>query len=229
MKKLCFVIAAILCASAIKADLCEDFNSLTSGSWTTETAVELPSGTWMFGGGLQYNKSNNVVSLKFNQTGAYLITPVLDSVTSVEFKHRSGGSKKQIDVAYRIGLGEWVEVNSVSSPSSSTFSSFSCKLGTDSAQSVQVRFSGTNNTYIDDVVLKQYVAGSGEQGTVVPEGNSTAVSAVHEPEVRELKSSFRSAFMALAHKIAAIAKHSFLIFVSFSAQRYEKFLRFARK
>ena len=168
MRKLCFVLAAILCASAIKADLCEDFNSLTSGSWTTETAVELPSGTWMFGGGLQYNKSNNVVSLKFSQTGAYLITPMLDSVTSVEFKHRSGESKKQIDVAYRIGLGEWVEVNSVSSPSSSTFSSFSCKLGTDSAQSVQVRFSGTNNTYIDDVVLKQYVADSGDQGTVVP-------------------------------------------------------------
>ena len=168
MRKLNFVLAAILCASAIRADLKEDFNSLTSGSWTTETTVELPSGTWTFGGGLQYNKSNNVVSLKFNQTGAYLITPVLDSVTSVELKHRSGGSKKQIDIAYRINNGEWVEVSSVSSPSSSTFSTFSCKLGTDSALNVQVRFSGTNNTYIDDVVLKQYVSGSGEQGTVVP-------------------------------------------------------------
>ena len=168
MKKLCFAIAAILYASAIRADLKEDFNSLSSGSWATETPVELPSGTWMFGGGLQYNKSNNVVSLKFNQTGAYLITPVLDSVTSVEFKHRSGGSKKQIDIAYRIGSGEWVEVNSVSSPSSSTFSTFSCKLGTDSALNMQVRFSGTNNTYIDDVVIKQAVNGSGDQGTVVP-------------------------------------------------------------
>nr|MCR4665428.1 hypothetical protein [Paludibacteraceae bacterium] len=168
MRKLYFVLAAILCASAIRADLKEDFNSLTSGSWTTETTVELPSGTWTFGGGLQYNKSNNVVSLKFNQTGAYLITPVLDSVTSVELKHRSGGSKKQIDIAYRINNGEWVEVSSVSSPSSSTFSTFSCKLGTDSALNVQVRFSGTNNTYIDDVVLKQYVSGSGEQGIVVP-------------------------------------------------------------
>lgn len=92
MKKLFLAIAAILCASAIRADLKEDFNSLSSGSWATETPVELPSGTWTFGGGLQYNKSNNVVSLKFNQTGAYLITPVLDSVTSVEFKHRSGGT-----------------------------------------------------------------------------------------------------------------------------------------
>ena len=168
MKKLFLAIAAILCASTIRADLKEDFNSLTSGSWTTETAVELPSGTWTFGGGLQYNKSNNVVSLKFNQTGAYLITPVLDSVSSVEFKHRSGGSKKQIDVAYRIGSGEWVEAGSVSSPSSSTFSTFSCKLGTDSALNMQVRFSGTNNTYIDDVVIKQAVNGSGDQGTVVP-------------------------------------------------------------
>lgn len=168
-RKLYLFLAAILCASAINADLNEDFNTLTSGAWTSETSVVLPSGTWTFGGGLQYNKSNNVVSLKFNQTGAYLITPVIDSVTSVELKHRSGGSKKQIDVAYRIGSGEWVEVSSVSSPSSSTFSTFSCKLGTDSAQSVQVRFSGTNNTYIDDVVLKQYVAGTGNQGTVVPE------------------------------------------------------------
>ena len=169
MRRICFVIAAILWACAVRADLKEDFNSLTSGSWTSETSVDLPSGTWIFGGGVQYNKSNNVIALKYNQNGAYVISPALDSITSVEFKHRSGGSKKQIEVAYRIGSGEWVDVNSVTSPSSSSFSTFSCKLGTDSALNVQVRFRGTNNTYIDDVVLKQAVPDSGDPGTVVPE------------------------------------------------------------
>ena len=167
MRRICSVIAAILWACAVNADLKEDFNSLTSGSWTSETTVELPSGTWTFGGGVQYNKSNNIISLKFNQNDAYIITPVLDSIASVEFKHRSGGSKKQIEVSYRIGAGEWVEVSAVTSPSSSSFSTYSCKLGTDSALNVQVRFRGTNNTYIDDVVLKQ--AKADEPGTVVPE------------------------------------------------------------
>ena len=169
MKRFSFIIAAILFACAASADLKEDFNSLTSGTWSSETEVVLPSGTWTFGGGLQYNKSNNVVSLKFNQNNAYLITPALDSVTAVEFKHRSGGSQKKIKVSYRINSGAWVDVTEVSSPSSSTFSSFSCKLGTDSALNVQVRLMGTSNTYVDDVVLKQPVNGSGEQGVVVPE------------------------------------------------------------
>jgi hypothetical protein len=169
MKKLCFILAAIVCASAINADVQEDFNSLTSGSWASETAVVLPSGTWTFGGGAQYNKSNGNVAIKLNQNDAYMITPAVDSVVSVTFKHRSGGSRKQIEVAYRIGSGAWVEVDTILSPSSSSFGSATVMLGADSAQSVQVRFMGTNNTYVDDVELKQYVPGSDDPGTVVPE------------------------------------------------------------
>ena len=169
MKKLCFILAAIVCASAINADVQEDFNSLTSGSWASETAVVLPSGTWTFGGGAQYNKSNGNVAIKLNQNDAYMITPAVDSVVSVTFKHRSGGSRKQIEVAYRIGSGAWVEVDTILSPSSSSFGSATVMLGADSARSVQVRFKGTNNTYVDDVELKQYVPGSDDPGTVVPE------------------------------------------------------------
>ncbi len=160
-----------LFAGMAHADLSEDFNSLASGSWASETEVELPSGVWTFGGDAQRNSSNSVVSIKFNSNGAYMITPTIDSLASLEFKYRSGGSKKQVEVAYQIGSGDWQAVDTlVINSSSSSFSSYSLKTGLDSALNVRVRIKGTNNVYIDDVVLKNPVQGQGGGGggTVVP-------------------------------------------------------------
>ena len=103
MKKFTFYVVACMATIAARADWTEDFNSLTSGRWQQATAVELPSGTWMMGGDAQYNSSNGVVSIKFNSAGAYMITPATDSIATLEFKYRSGGSKKEIEVAYRVG------------------------------------------------------------------------------------------------------------------------------
>ena len=172
MRKFYIFVAACLCAGVANADLSEDFNSLTSGSWSTETEVQLPSGTWRFGGGSQYNKSNNVVSIKFNTNNAYLITPALDSLETVEFRFRSGGSNKKVEVAYQVGAGEWQVADTLLiSSSSSAFSSYSKPLPTGSDRSVRVRLTGlTSNVYIDDVVLRQpkQSQGGGGGGTVVP-------------------------------------------------------------
>ncbi len=158
---------ACLSAVGVHADLTEDFNSLSSGSWTTETEVDLPSGTWIFGDGAQRNSSNSVVSIKFNSAGAYMITPRLDSIAKVEFKYRSGGSSKKVEVAYQVGNNDWQVIDTLSIPSStSAFSSYSHVLPTDSALAVRVRIKGiTNNAYIDDVMLKQPTHSQG--GTVV--------------------------------------------------------------
>ena len=154
---------------AAHADLTEDFNSLSSGSWSAETNVDLPSGTWTFGGGAVYNKSNNVISIKLNSNGAYMIAPAVDSVATVEFKYRSGGSNKRVEIAYSVASGAWHAVDTFKiASSSSAFSSYSCQLGTDSAQNIRVRLRGLeSNIYIDDVVLKQPKHDHGG-GTVVP-------------------------------------------------------------
>lgn len=172
MQKMGLLVLSCLVAGMAHADLSENFNSLSSGSWAAETDVKLPSGTWTFGGDAQRNSSNSVVSIKFNSNGAYLITPPIDSLAAVEFKYRSGGSKKQVEIAYQLEAGEWKPLDTLLiNSSSSSFSSYSLKTGLDSALNVRVRIKGlTNNVYIDDVVLKNPVQGQGGGGggTVVP-------------------------------------------------------------
>ena len=170
MRKVFLFVSACLLSSLVQADLSEDFNSLSSGSWSAETEVELPSGTWTFGGDAQRNSSNSVVSVKFNSAGAYMITPAIDSIASVEFKYRSGGSNKKIEIAYRIASEDWVVLDTISIPSSSSsFATWSHAVPADSATAVRVRIKGlTNNVYIDDVLLKNPVQNQGDGGTVVP-------------------------------------------------------------
>ena len=55
MKKFTICLVACMTAIAVHADWTEDFNSLSSGSWSTETDVELSSGEWTKGGDAQRN------------------------------------------------------------------------------------------------------------------------------------------------------------------------------
>ena len=159
MKKICLLLSVCLFAGMAHADLSEDFNSLTSGSWSSETDVELPSGTWTFGGGAVYNKSSNVIAIKFNSAGAYMISPAVDSLATVEFKYRSGGSNKKVEIAYQIGSEAWQVLDTLSIPSSSSsFSTYSHAVPADSSLSVRVRVKGlASSIFIDDVVLKNPV------------------------------------------------------------------------
>ena len=171
MKKICILLFVCLFAGFVRADLSEDFNSLSSGSWSTETNVDLPSGTWSFGGGAQYNKSSNVIAIKFNNSGAYMISPAIDSLATVEFKYRSGGSNKKVEIAYQIGSEAWQVLDTLSIPSSSSsFSTYSHAVPADSSLNVRVRVKGlASSIFIDDVLLKNPVQGQGQGGgTVVP-------------------------------------------------------------
>ena len=169
MKKQILVTLSCLVALVAQADLSEDFDSLTSGSWSAETNVDLPSGTWTFGGGAQYNKSGSIVSIKFNTNGAYMVTPAVDSIVSMEFKYRSGGSNKHVEIAYSVGGGAWQVFDTLKiTTSSSNYSSYTCKPGTDSLQNIRVRLKGMeSNVYVDDVVIRQPKQDQGG-GTVVP-------------------------------------------------------------
>lgn len=177
MKKFTICLMACMTAIAVHADWTEDFNSLSSGSWSTETDVELSSGVWTMGGGAQRNSSNGVVSIKFNAADAYMITPLTDSVSSIAFKYRSGGSKKSVEIAYQVSGGDWQVVDTLQIASSaSSFASYSHALDASEQSGVRVRIKGiTNNVYIDDVSVKQAVAGgtggsgdTGGGGVVVP-------------------------------------------------------------
>ena len=155
-----------------QADLTEDFNS-AKGSWTTEIQVTLPSGKWTFGGGAQANTSNGIAAIKFNANGAYMISPAVDSVKSLSFSYRSGGSNKRIAIAYQIGVGDWQAVDTLLIMSStSAMSSYSKTIGLDSAKQVRIRLIGLqNNSYVDDFKMVQAQAGGntgGGGGTVVP-------------------------------------------------------------
>ena len=102
MKKVTLLALFSLVALGVRADLSEDFNSLTSGSWSSETDVVLPSGTWTFGGGAMYNKSNNVIAIKFNNSGAYMISPAMDSLATIELpkiKREEGKTGRQIAIS----------------------------------------------------------------------------------------------------------------------------------
>ena len=156
MKRIFSIFSTFLFIGAAYADLSEDFNSLTTGTWTTETNITLPSGVWTFGGGAQRNVSNSVVSIKLNANGAYIITPQVDSIASISFKYRSGGSSKKVEVSYQQADGNWQIIDTlVIVSSSSTFSTYSHALPTDSASNIRVRITGiTSNVYIDDVLLK---------------------------------------------------------------------------
>lgn len=169
MKNVTILALFCLIALGVQADLSEDFNSLSTGSWSAETNVDLPSGTWTFGGGSVVNKSGSVVAIKFNTNGAYMITPAVDSIVSMEFKYRSGGSNKHVEIAYSIDGVAWQVIDTLKiASSSSTYSSYTCKPGTDSLQNIRVRLKGLeSNIYVDDVVIKQPKQDQGG-GTVVP-------------------------------------------------------------
>ena len=148
MKKCAIFVMACMAAVAVHADWTEDFNSLSSGIWSAETDVELSSGVWTMGGDAQRNSSNGVVSIKFNSAGAYMITPVTDNVASISFKYRSGGSKKNVEIAYQVAGGEWQVVDTLRiNSSASSFASYSHAVGASEQTGVRVRIKGiTNNT-----------------------------------------------------------------------------------
>ena len=167
-KSVLFLLSALISVYAY-ADMREDFSSLSSGSWSGETQVTLPSGVWTFGGGAQRNSSSGVVSIKLNANGAYIITPAVDSINHISFAYRSGGSNKAVAIAYATADGEWIAVDTLRiASSSSAFATYAKAVNIDSLSAVRLRFTAiTSNVYIDDVLIKQGASQQGG-GVVVP-------------------------------------------------------------
>ena len=173
MRKTLLPLLVSMASVCVQADLYEDFNSLTTGSWSAATEVSLPSGTWTFGSGAQYNKSNNVISIKLNANGAYMITPPTDSIQTLSFAYRTGGSNKKVVISYAAASDNWTVLDTLKIVSSSSnFSTYSKRIPCDSLQGIRIRLTGlTSNVYIDDVRLSQPKAdqgGGGGGGVVIP-------------------------------------------------------------
>ncbi|MGM9837676.1 MAG: hypothetical protein ACI30A_04210 [Paludibacteraceae bacterium] len=162
------ILSAALCFLSANADLAEDFNT-ANGTWNSATNVILPSGEWTFGGGAAGNKNGNVVAIKFNANGAYMVSPALDSVKQLSFTYRAGGSNKRIAIAYQVGSGNWSPIDTLLIPSSaSAYSSYTKSLGLDSTKQVRIRLTGLqSNSYVDDFKLIQATADNNTGGGIV--------------------------------------------------------------
>ncbi len=96
------------------AEYTETFPGLKSAT-AADGEHDFDLGTWTFSG-MAYGSS----ALKFNKSGAYIISPPLDNVTKVSFTYRSGGSNKRMTVSYSADGTDWIEIDSFTIPSSSS-------------------------------------------------------------------------------------------------------------
>lgn len=129
----------------------ENFNSLTNGKSYADK-VNLSTGTWLMSG-VAGNTSGGVTAVKFNNAGAYVVSPVFDKPAKVGFAYRSGGSNKTLTVAYSLDGGStWTDLEQLTiKSSSSAFSTYSKKTGLGAALGVKFRIScSSSNVYIDD-------------------------------------------------------------------------------
>lgn len=156
MRKLFAIAMTLLTVLSIDAaeTLKENFNTITNGQ-SLQGNVTLPSGTWQMGGGMVGNVSSGVTSIKFNGNGAYVITPTLDKVAKIGFTYRSGGSNKDITISYSTdGGATWTAIETFRiTSSSSSFSGYSKKTGTEELTGVKFRIqAASSNCYMDDFV-----------------------------------------------------------------------------
>ena len=139
----------------------ENFNTIINGQ-SLQGNVTLPSGTWQMGGGMVGNVSSGVTSIKFNGNGAYVITPTLDKVAKIGFTYRSGGSNKDITISYSTDGGvTWTAIETFHiASSSSSFSGYSKKTGTEELTGVKFRiFDPLRQVIADYPFLKHNTTG----------------------------------------------------------------------
>lgn len=140
------IVALVLSMSISAADkFSEDFSSL---SGTLSGDKNLPSGVWNFSG-VTATTSNSVKCLKFSN--GTVITPALDNVAKITFGHRAGGSNKNVEVSYSADGGStWTTIETFTiKSSSSSFTSFSKKTGTDELTGVKFRIKASDNVYVN--------------------------------------------------------------------------------
>ena len=155
----------------------EDFNSIVNGTEYNGN-ITLPSGTWSMNG-ITGNKSSNVISVKFNTSNAYIISPAIDKPAKVSFSYRSGGSNKPVTVSYSTDNGSsWTDIETFNiASSSSAFSSWSKKVSDlEQTDGVKFRiFCSNSNVYVDDFKIT-YPSEGGSTGPVIDPDDPTYVT-----------------------------------------------------
>lgn len=155
MKKT-FLICSLLMLTFLSgksANLTENFNSgVATSTYGSATNVELASGTWTMYG-VAANTSSSVTAIKYNTNGGYIITPSVNNPGQINFKYRSGGSNKDVIVAYTTNGTTWQQVDSFRiASSSSSYATYSKSTGLDATANVQFRIlAKASNVYVDDV------------------------------------------------------------------------------
>ncbi len=146
MKRFIYSMVALVLSMGISAadKVTEDFSSL---SGTLSGDKNLPSGVWNFSG-VGATTSNSVKCLKFSN--GTVITPALDNVAKITFGYRAGGSNKNVEVSYSADGGStWTTIEAFTiKSSSSSFTSFSKKTGTDELTGVKFRIKASDNVYV---------------------------------------------------------------------------------
>ena len=150
MKKILSLILSLtlfaLSQSFAADKLTENFSSLSTGTVSGDKV--LPTGTWNFSG-INVTTSNSVKCLKFSNGS--LITPALDNVAKIGFGYRAGGSNKVVTLSYSTDGGStWTQFDQFTiASSSSSFSSYSKKTGTDELTGVKFRIMAADNVYVN--------------------------------------------------------------------------------
>lgn len=158
MKKLFLMLLSLLFAVGVGAtEFTETFKGLNST--TAKDGVHtFDLGEWTFSG-MSYGSS----ALKFNTSGAYIISPRLDSITKLSFTYRSGGSNKKVTVSYSTDGTTWEEIDNFTiASSSSSFSTWSKKVAMGDKTGVQFRIlAASSNCYIKVFTASDEAQGGG--------------------------------------------------------------------
>ena len=171
----------LLCCHAVQAVTVtkENFNTLKNGT-TYNGAVTLSSGIWQMQG-VTGNTSNGVTAVKFNSGNAYIVSPSYEKPSKVGFSYRSGGSNKPVTISYSLDAGTtWTDLETFTiKSSSSAFSAYTKKTGTENKQGVRFRIScAASNVYVDDFTV---TLSTGEEGGAVTEPDDPTYVTVGVP------------------------------------------------
>lgn len=145
MKKTVLTLIALIMAVGMSAtDFTETFTGLNS-STATDGTHRFDLGEWTFSG-MAYGSS----ALKFNTSGAYIISPALDNITRLSFTYRSGGSNKKITVSYSTDGIDWTEIDNFTiASSSSSFATWTKNVALGNLTGVRFRIlAASSNCYI---------------------------------------------------------------------------------
>ena len=169
MNRIVFIVCLLFLNISVWADneLKEDFEKgLPTSAPSSETQVELASGTWRIKG-VYGKKDNNSMRATMNASGGYLISPALCQPGHISFKHRASGNGKNLLVEKSTDGGNtWSEIGTSTISSSTPYGTSSYQANSKEEDTeVYIRFTCQNATiYVDDITISLNSVSGNEEG-----------------------------------------------------------------